>query len=264
MFPPLTRILFETEPAALAAAGKAGLRDFIVDWECKGKEARQTGYDTEINRKSLDDLHRATALSHATIWCRINGPPHTDWQELEMAIAGGADIIFLPMVTAPAEVETFLTQIAGRCRAGILVETPQACQTARELAQFPLDAIYVGLNDLMIGLGTRSIFSALASGLIDEVRRHFTVPLFGFGGLTVLDGGHPLPCRMFLQEIARLDGNMTFLRRSYKRDIADRDARQESDNTMAYWDALQRRTPEMKAADHRAFLTQVKQIEAAL
>jgi len=257
---PLTKVLFETEGAAASAAQQAGIRDFMVDWECKGKEARQSGYDTEINGKTLADLSRLASLSGARTWCRVNGPGFLTQDEVDRAVDAGAAIVLLPMATTPADVESFLAMVNGRCRAGILMETPQACRDAAEFARFPLEAVYVGLNDLMIGLGNRSIFDALASGIVDEVRSHFDVPLFGFGGCTVLDGGNPLPCRMFLQEMARLHCNMTFLRRSYKKDIAGRDSCAEAGRVQAYWETLNRRTPDEIRRDHHEFLQAARRI----
>lgn len=257
----LTRVAFETEPSAVAAAQQAGVRDFMVDWECRGKEARQSGYDTEINRKTLEDLSRVVSHAGAVTWCRINGPGFMVREEVDRAVEAGASIVLLPMVKTPSDVESFLECVAGRCRAGILMETPEAFREVAEIARFPLDAVYVGLNDLMIGLGNGTIFHALADGLVDEVRFQFDVPLFGFGGLTVLDGGYPLPCRMFLQEMSRLKCNMTFLRRSYRRDIVGRDARAEAENCRLYWEALSRRSPEEVHRDHQEFLRVARAIE---
>ncbi len=256
----LTCVLFETNPAAIAAARAAGISDIIVDWECRDKQGRQSGYDTEINCNTPADLNAVAALPGTTAWCRINAPGAQTRAEIEMAIAAGVSVILLPMVTSPAQVEAFLGQINGRCRAGILVETPQACRLAKQIASFPLDVVYVGLNDLMIGLGRRSIFSAMVSGLVEEVRAHFAAPLFGCGGLTVLDGGQPLPCRLLLQEISRLGCNLVFLRRSYKRDIAGRDAVVEMGRIRNYWRTLSQRLADEVAGNHREFVEAVGRI----
>ncbi|MBI3601429.1 MAG: hypothetical protein HY209_00820 [Candidatus Omnitrophica bacterium] len=257
----LTLVLFETELRSIATAKQAGIVDFIADWECKGKEDRQCGYDTQINQNTLADLKTISCVTQVKSWCRLNAPGFLTKEEIDMAIAAGASVVLLPMVTSAKEVETFLRYVNGRCKAGILLETPQACCCAVEIAQYPLDVVYVGLNDLMIGLKNKSIFSALASGIVDEVRACFDVPLFGLGGVTVLDSGQPLPCRLFMQEMSRLRCTMTFLRRSYKRDIVSKDAVHELNRIRMYWKELCQRSPEQIFHDRQSFLAAVKDIE---
>ena len=89
------------------------------------------------------------------------------------------------------------------------------------LGRLPLSRVYVGLNDLMIDRGGSSIFTAVLDGTVARVRSAFSVP-FGFAGLTVVDGGFPVPCRLLIAEMARLGGSFTFLRRSFHRDIRGR------------------------------------------
>ena len=258
--PDLKLVFFETELRSIAVA-KAGIVDFIVDWECKGKEDRQLGYDTEVNKNTLAELSVVSSLTQAKSWCRLNAPGFLTKDEVDTAIAAGASVVLLPMVASAGEVETFLRYVNGRCQAGILLETPVACRLAAQIARYPLDVVYVGLNDLMIGLRNKSIFSALAAGIVDDVRACFDVPLFGFGGVTVLDQGHPLPCRMFMQEMSRLNCNLTFLRRSYKRDIINKDAVYEINRICAYWKKLSDRSSQEILRDRQSFLAAVKQIE---
>ena len=256
-------ILFENEPSSVTRALHAEITDFMTDWEYRGKEIRQSGHDTEINKGTLSELAAVSAMPGATSWCRLNGLGPWTRREVAAALAAGVSVLLLPMVTSADEAETFLEYVDGRCRAGVIIETREACRCAAEIAEYPLDAVYVGLNDLMISLGKRSIFSALASGLVEEVRACFDVPLFGLGGLTVLDKGRPLPCRFFIQEMSRLGCTMTFLRRSYKHDIAGRDIPSEVQRVQAYWQELSRRTGEEVARDHRRFLAAAGEIEAS-
>lgn len=257
----LTTVLFETAPERVARALEAGISDFLVDWEWRGKERRQNDYDTEINGQTVEDLAALVSIPHATAWCRINSFGSWTPREVEIAITGRASVLLLPMVRSVREVEKFVRLIDGRCRAGILIETKEAFHDASEIAECPLDVVFVGLNDLMISLGTSSIFTALASGIVDKVRSSFSVPMFGLGGVTVLDGGKPLPCRRFLQEMARLHCTMTFMRRSYKRDIIGRDAKREMRSLKAYWRKLAKRTSSQAEADHRKFRAIVKAMD---
>jgi hypothetical protein len=101
------------------------------------------------------------------------------------------------------------------------VETIEAVQLAEELGRLPVTRVYVGLNDLAIARGSRHIFTAIADGTIDRLRPHFSAP-FGFGGLTIVGAGFPVPCRVLMAEMARLQCTFTFLRRSFIADIANR------------------------------------------
>ena len=83
----------------------------------------------------------------------------------------------------------------------------------------PLSRVYVGLNDLAIDRRSPSIFSAILDGTVERVRRASRVP-FGFAGLTLPDAGYPIPCRLLAGELVRLDCDFTFLRRSFRRDVA--------------------------------------------
>ena len=257
----LTLVLFETELSRIAESQKAGIVDFIVDWECRGKKDRQCGFDTQINEKTPDDLTTLSSSTGVISWCRLNAFGSWTKEEVNKAISAGAAVVLLPMVTSAAEVEKFLRYINGRCRSGILLETRQAFQFASDIAKYPLDIVYVGLNDLMINLHTKSIFSALASGIVEEARACFNIPMFGCAGITVLDRGQPLPCRLLMQEISRLGCNMTFLRRSYNRDIIGRDPVYELNRIRFYWKNLSLRLQNEVSKDHQEFLTAVKNIE---
>ena len=215
-------VLFSTAPAFIREAQQGGVDAFIVDWECRGKECRQKGFDTEINRGNLEDLVRVRRSTDRTVLCRINSFGPETREEIETAIRGGADEILLPMVRSASEVKRALDRVAGRCGLGILVETREAVRIARELGALPLSRIYVGLNDLAICRGSRTIFDAVADGTVETVRHAFTIP-FGFAGLTLPDRGSPLPCRLLISEMARLSCSFSFLRRSFHRDVTGRE-----------------------------------------
>jgi hypothetical protein len=221
---PFELLLFSTDPYTVSRHAAAGVDGFLVDWERLGKEARQAGADTEINEGTPADLRRVRAATNARVVCRVNQPGPWTGAEVEDAVAGGADEILVPMVRSPEEVRDVIALAAGRCRVGILVETVDAARCAEELARLPISRAYVGLNDLSIERGSRSIFEALADGLVDGIRPHFTVP-FGLAGLTLPESGRPIPCRLLIGEMARLRCGFSFLRRSWRRDTADVDPR---------------------------------------
>jgi hypothetical protein len=211
-------LLFTTDPDYARAAVAAGVDGVVIDWEGIGKRSRQAQADTEVNSDSPQDLSRIRAAVSSRVICRINplGPQTAD--EVEEAIARGADELLLPMAVGAGEVEQLLDLVAGRCGVGILVETEQAVESAAELARLPLSRAFVGLNDLAIARDSASIFDAVADGTVERVRRSFTLP-FGFGGLTLPDRGSPVPCRLLVAEMARLGCSFSFLRRSYRADV---------------------------------------------
>ena len=241
-------LLFSTDPGTVSRHTEAGVDGFIVDWERIGKETRQAGADTEINADTLEDLRRVRAATNARLICRLNqfGP----WTrgEIEEAVAAGADELLIPMVRSPVEVQEAIRLAAGRCGVGILVETLDGVCHAAELARLPISRAYVGLNDLSIERRSRSIFAALTDGLVDGIRPLFTVP-FGLAGLTVPEGGRPIPCRLLIGEMARLSCSFSFLRRSFRRDMAGRDPGAELPRLRSAIERARRRSAEEIARD---------------
>jgi hypothetical protein len=245
-------LLFSTSPLLIRQAVAAGVQGIVVDWEYLGKERRQQCADTQIGHDTVEDLERVRACTDGPVICRVNGPGAATGAELERAIQAGADEILLPMIRTVGEVEGVLNQVRDRCGVGILIETEAAVAAAPRLARLPLTRVYVGLNDLAIERGTPNLFAAVADGTVERLRHLFRVP-FGFAGLTLPERGFPIPCRLLIGEMARLECAFSFLRRSFHRDIRDRDPAVE---VPALLDALRRagtRAPEAVAAD-RALL----------
>jgi hypothetical protein len=210
-------LLFSVDAALVREAVRAGVEGIVVDWESAGKSERQQGADTEINRHSVEDLRRVRAATDGLVVCRIDNSGETP-AEIERAIDAGADELLLPMVRGVREVEAVLDQVRGRCRVGILIETQDAVARASSLCALPLSRVYLGLNDLAIDRGAPDIFRAVLDGTVERVRRACPLP-FGFGGLTLPDRGRPIPCRLLIAEMARLDADYSFLRRSFYRDV---------------------------------------------
>jgi len=228
-------MLFVNDANSARSAVAYGLDHFLVDFENHGKEARQLGYDTEIAPATLDDLRAVSAVEGGRAWCRIDRPGPGTAQQVEHAIDAGAQGIFLPMVESAGEVEAFLHQIDGRCAAGILIETLSGFESARDMAGLPIERVYFGLNDFAISRGGGSIFKALLDGSVERMREVFAGRKFGFGGVTAIDSGHPVPAKCLLQEMARLNCDFSFLRRSFRRDIAQRDPRAVLADIHDYW-----------------------------
>lgn len=254
----LDLVFFEHRPEPMRLARAAGIRTFMVDWERHGKEARQKNSSTEIDPGTRESLSEASLLPGARVYCRINGYGPWTTDEVEAAVEGNAESVFLPMVRTPQEVESFLGLLDGRCRAGILVETLEAVENVKDIASLPVDRVYVGLNDLAIQRGAPSIFDAVADGTVDRVRESFAGRDFGFGGVTAADAGHPVPCVLLLGEMERLGCGFSFCRRSFKRDMAGRDMGKEISRLGEFWDSLAARSSAERSRDRRLFMERLR------
>jgi hypothetical protein len=248
--PTIELMLFEHDAARAPEFVEVGLTSFLVDWEHFGKDARQQGFDTEIRLGTLDELRAMCRVPDASVWCRVNRFGSHTQGEVTAAIDAGAVGVFLPMVTGCAEVESFLRILDRQCDAGILVETTDALAQVEELATFPLDRVYFGLNDFAISRGGGSIFRAVLDRSVERARIAFGTTPFGFGGLTSVDAGHPVPCRRLIEELARVRCDFTFLRRSFRRDLATRRLPDILEGIRTAWRSSVRRDPAIVARDH--------------
>ena len=230
--------LFSSEPAIVEEADLAGIDGFIIDWENRDDLGRQQTHSDRYRPDSNDDLARLTGQSQKPVWCRINqSGMHTE-NEIELALKHGADLILLPMVRQPDEVEYFLSLVSGRAQTGILVETVEACDCAAQLASLPLDRVYVGLLDLAISRDSSELFKPLTDGSVEQLRKTFHNTRFGVGGLTTVDTGKPIPCLELMAHLHRLGCDFTFLRNSFKRDIAGKNIKEELNLIRAAWAQL--------------------------
>jgi len=232
---------------------EAGASGIVVDWERRGKRRRQAGADTQINGDTPADLaavRSAVTTPASRVLCRVNQWSRWTAAEIELAIGLGADELLLPMVRRPDDVDAALDAVGGRCGLGILVETNEAVRRVEELVQRPLARVYLGLNDLMIDRAGGCLFEALVDGTVDHVARATAAAAipFGVAGLTVPEGGHPVPSRLIAGALARVDASFTFLRRSFHADIAGRDLNVEVPRILAaVGDARRRSVAEVAA-----------------
>jgi len=256
MFRGLSLVLFSTDKSFIGKATHAGVHSIIVDWEHIGKERRQAGAETEINAHTLEDLRNVRASTNAHLLCRINHIKESLGAEIDAAIAGGADEILLPMVRSVEEVRHALNLVNGRCQLGILIETVDAVEIAPQLGQLPLSRIYVGLNDLSIERSNPNLFSAVADGTIESIRRVCRMP-FGFAGLTLPDKGYPIPCRLLIREMARLNCEFTFLRRSFMKDIQQRNIAEEIMSIQSAFEDALARNEDTIVSDHQELLAAI-------
>ena len=204
-------------------AAAAGIDGIVVDWERQGKWERQLGVDTEINRQTVGDLARVRGDNCAAcpVICRVNPCNGAKRRRGRgSAVYGGADEILVPMVRvagrggadAPARGRSLRGGYPRRDGAG-------RRGVGRHSRDFRSRAPTLGsMTSPSTGAARRSstrcwTARSSASGAA------FDVP-FGFGGLTLPDRGAPVPCRRLIAEMVRLDCSFSFLRRSFRRDVA--------------------------------------------
>lgn len=256
----LELMLFESSPDGAKAVLPHGIRNFMLDWEYLGKVERQEGFDTEITPSDALGLKAVAAIPSAVAWCRINRYGSHTADEIERALEAGAYGIFLPMVTSPKEVEVLLRCINGRSNVGILVETQAALFCATDLAAFPLDRVYFGLNDFAISRGGGSIFDALLDGSVESARDIFSETMFGFGGVTAMDAGSPVPCARLVEEMARLDCQFSFLRRSFRRDVHRLGAAELVSGVQDHWQYCKGRSDDEVQRDRQSLLRVLEEV----
>ena len=253
----LDLMLFSTRPELIRPAVAGGIAAVVVDLERIGKETRQRGADTLISADTVEDVRRVCAHTPARVICRLDAAGPWTAEGVEQVLDAGADEVLLPMVRTPEDVQQALDAAAGRCGVGILIETRDALERARELTSMPIARVYVGLNDLSIEMGTPSLFTAMVDGTLDRIRAAVRDVPFGFGGMTLPDRGSPVPARLVLGELTRLRADFTFLRRSFWRDVEGMDAGEAVRRILAAAEVATRRDPAEVAADRAA-------LEAAL
>lgn len=234
-------------------AEKAGVDGIMLDWESKGKDKRQLGYDTEINDLDYESLGAFRELTSKPIMVRINGLCEDTAREVELALTGGATQILLPMAQSADEVEHFITLVNGRAEPCIMIETQSLVDDIERLSTLPWSSAFIGLNDLMISRAANSLWVPLLDGTVDQIYKALAGRQIGYGGITLIDKGHPLPFYMLLKEMARHGCSFSFLRRSFYRDIGDNDPKVECQKVRDHWQKYLQRTPEQQAHDHDSF-----------
>lgn len=250
----LDLILFAGDDELVRRSLDGGVTAVIADWENRGKAERQADADTEINAHGPAELEALVRLAVPRRFCRVNALSDDSVAEIDRALAAGATDLLLPMARGADDAAHFLEIVGGRARAGILVETAGALGEAEAIALLPLDRIYIGFNDLAIDRGTPHLFTPLADGALDALAGSFAAHRFGFGGVTVVDGGAPIPCRLLMGEMARTGATFSFLRRAFRRDVKGRDVAAELARIAALWERLLARSPDEVDRDRAELL----------
>lgn len=211
-------------PDVALIAEEAGVDRIFIDMEYIGKAARQGGMDSVQNHHTVEDIKAIrAALTHAELLVRVN-PIHDatnehcdSKEEIESAIAAGADVVMLPFFKTVEEVTRFVSIVGGKAKTMLLMETPEAAGLADEIIAVPgVDEIHIGINDMSIGYGKRFMFELLTDGTVESLCLKFRkagIP-YGFGGVAAVGTGK-LPAEAILKEHYRLGSSMVILSRSF-------------------------------------------------
>ncbi len=211
-------------PDVAQIAENAGVDRIFVDMEYIGKAQRQGGMDTVQSHHTLEDVRAVRkALKKAELLVRIN-PIHdasdthsSTEEEIEGAIAAGADILMLPFFQTAQQAQRFLTAVGGRVETMLLLETPEAVENLDEILDLKgIDYIHIGLNDLSLGYGRSFMFTLLTDGTVEALCGKICkkgIP-YGFGGIAALGKGL-IPAERIIREHYRLGSGCSILSRSF-------------------------------------------------
>lgn len=216
-------MMIVNQPDIARYVARHGVDRVFVDLEYIGKAARQGHLDTWMSRHAPEDISRVReAIGGTELLVRLNPWHAGSADEIEDALARGADLLMLPMFRETAELEAFCRKVRGRVPVIPLVETFEAFDRLPEVARVDgVGEVFIGLNDLHLSLGLRFMFEPLANGMLDRAAgqiREAGKP-FGFGGVARVGEGL-LPAERILGEHVRLGSTSVILSRTFHRQAA--------------------------------------------
>ena len=221
---PLKLMYITNNPQIAAIAESCGVDRIFIDMEYIGKEERQAGLNTVKSHHTITDLvNIRSVISSSELLVRIN-PMHektdnycSSKDEIEAAIAAGADILMLPMIKHVRQVEEFVRLVDGRAKTMLLLETAESNENLDEFLQVDgIDEAHIGLNDMHLAYHKKFMFELLADGTVErlcEKLKSKGVP-YGFGGIARLGYGL-LPAEKVIMEHYRLGSTKAILSRSF-------------------------------------------------
>jgi len=265
-------MLITNDPELAHYAEGCGVSRVFIDLEFLGKKERQGHLDTLISQHSMGDVSKVKAkLSHAELLVRLNPFYSGTEQEIEDAIAGGADLLMLPMFQGVEEVSQFCRMVNGRVGVIPLVETLSAAQSLEGVVSIPgVTEVYIGLNDLHLDMKLKFMFEPLANGFLDDmvnIIKKSGLP-FGFGGIARVGEGI-VPGEMVLAEHLRLGSSSVILSRTFHRKSenveefkGNLDLKSELEKLHVAAEKLKSRNYEQVEADHKRLRSVIIQFVA--
>ncbi len=215
-------MLLTGDPEFAKKAEKAGVDRIFLDLEYINKADRQKGRNTFITQNTVEDIAPLRkAIKKAELLVRVNPINSLSREEIDKVCKAGADAIMLPMVYDGEDVRDFVRLVDGRAKTVPMIETPQALARIDEILEVEgVDEIYIGLNDLHIGMGLSFMFELLSGGIIEYVAEKIKakgIP-FGFGGMAKIGEG-TLPAENVLAEHVRLGSTSVILSRTFRNEV---------------------------------------------
>ena len=205
----------------------SGVERVMIDLEILGKKERQSNKDTLISNHTLEDIGKMRRVLNASkLQVRINPINSNTFSEISSVISLGADIIMLPMFKTPDEVEKFISFVGGKVNTCLLLETHEAVENIDEILSVKgVEEIYIGLNDLHLGMNLTFMFELVSSGLVERLSEKIKGSniRFGFGGIARFGQGAIDP-KLILSEHVRIGSKIVILSRNFhgnKKNIKD-------------------------------------------
>lgn len=97
-------------------------------------------------------------------------------------VAGGANLIMLPMFRTANVVRLFVAAVDGRAGTCLLFETSSAVARIDDILACPgIDEVYVGLNDLHVEMRLDFMFELVSGGLVSLLAQRFADAGLPFG-----------------------------------------------------------------------------------
>lgn len=241
-------------------AESVGIDSVIIDWENRGKDVRQKGYDLETNINTVDDVKSLSSILKIPISVRINPLDVHTRTEIDSAIDNGAKIIMLPMAKTISELEHFIKIVNRRAKTIVQIETVSLSNVVGDMLNLEWDYAYIGLNDLMVAKGKHSIWEALLDGTAENICSRLAGRRYGFGGSTVIGGGRPIINILILHELIRLGGSISVMRRTFKTELLDRNLESEINVLRHFIECSEKRGKLARQYDYEHLCTIIKKI----
>lgn len=215
---PLKLIYLTNNPIVASIASEAGVEFIMVDLECIGKNERQRHVDSVKSKHSFSDIAPVKrVLRQSELIVRINPLYEGTPQEINQAVAGGADYLMLPMFRTAQEVDAFIRLVNGRAKIYLLLETQTACENLDDILVIPgIDRIHIGLNDLHLDMGLTFMFEPVANGYVEDKLKKIALAKipYGVGGIA-RPGIGTVPAEILIAEHMRLGSSAAILSRSF-------------------------------------------------
>jgi citrate lyase subunit beta / citryl-CoA lyase len=162
----------------LAKAAELPVDEVVIDLEDGVAVA-----DKESARENL-----AAASARGTLAVRINGL-RTPWWRDDLAAAAHADVIVVPKVESPDEVEAVAELLAAGVGLEVQIETARGLVEVERIAAFgpPLEALVFGPGDFAASIGVPVL--TIGAGVSEYALGRIAVAARAFG-LQPVDGPH--------------------------------------------------------------------------